>query len=151
MAFGLDRRRGAFLRSCPGFASSARGREARDPPPRAPGIDPAASRRRVADPPGHRRLRVCKPRFSVRLGTKDAPLTRKNILPSASQAYWRIAGMSYLKYSNMCGEVVRASLKEPFFSQAKAREAVYMKASEFVGGKAQAPVITEVIPPSAGK
>jgi hypothetical protein len=51
----------------------------------------------------------------------------------------------------MCGEVVRASLKEPFFSQAKAREAVYMKASKFVGGKAQAPVITEVIPPSAGK
>ena len=30
--------------------------------------------------------------------------------------------MSYLKYSNMCGEVVRASLKEPFFSKAKARE-----------------------------
>ena len=87
----------------------------------------------------------------MRLPPKDAPLTRKNILPPASQAYWRIAGMSYLKYSNMCGEVVRASLKEPFFSQAKAREAVYMKASKFVGGKAQAPVITEVIPPSAAK
>jgi len=69
----------------------------------------------------------------------------------ASQAYWRIAGMSYLKYSNMCGEVVRASLKEPFFSKAKAREAVYMKASKFVGGKAQPPVITEVIPPGALK
>ena len=36
-------------------------------------------------------------------------------------------------------------------AQAKAREAVYMKASKFVGGKAQAPVITEVIPPSAAK
>jgi F-type H+-transporting ATPase subunit epsilon len=55
--------------------------------------------------------------------------------------------MSYLKYSNMCGEVVRASLKEPHFTKAKAREAVYMKASKFVGGKASPPVITEVVPP----
>ena len=62
------------------------------------------------------------------------------------KSYWRIAGMSYLKYSNMCGEVVRASLKEPFFSKAKAREAVYMKTSKFVAGKPSPPVITEVIP-----
>ncbi len=46
----------------------------------------------------------------------------------------------------MCGEVVRASLKEPFFSKAKAREAVYMKTSKFVAGKPSPPVITEVIP-----
>jgi len=35
-------------------------------------------------------------------------------LPSWIQAYWRIAGMSYLKYANMCAEVVRGSLKEPY-------------------------------------
>jgi hypothetical protein len=98
--------------------------------------------------------------------------------------------MSYLKYSNMCAEVVRASLKEPFFTkvrlqfsplpqihptrnprlrcsrpprpdptsltpttpplaaraQAKAREAVYMKATKFVEGQKQPSVVTEVIP-----
>jgi F-type H+-transporting ATPase subunit epsilon len=35
----------------------------------------------------------------------------------AATAYWRIAGMSYLKYANACAEVVRQSLKEPFLSQ----------------------------------
>lgn len=40
-------------------------------------------------------------------------------LDRPSQAYWRIAGMSYLKYSNMCAEVVRASLKEPFFTKVR--------------------------------
>ena len=119
--------------------------------PRAhPGSTPRPSDRRVVDPPSHHRalrgFSCLQTPFFLGLadGKKYPPLL-------ASQAYWRIAGMSYLKYSNMCGEVVRASLKEPFFSQAKAREAVYMKASKFVGGKAQAPVITEVIPPSAGK
>ena len=36
-----------------------------------------------------------------------------------------------------------------FLSQSKAREAVYMKASKFVEGKAQPPVITEVTPSSS--
>jgi F-type H+-transporting ATPase subunit epsilon len=36
-----------------------------------------------------------------------------------SAAYWRIAGMSYLKYANACGEVVRQSLKEPFLTQVR--------------------------------
>lgn len=36
-----------------------------------------------------------------------------------SAAYWRIAGMSYLKYANACGEIVRQSLKEPFLSQVR--------------------------------
>ena len=54
--------------------------------------------------------------------------------------------MSYLKYSNMCAEVVRSSLKEPFFSKAKVREAVYMKATKMTNGKPEAPVITEIIP-----
>ena len=34
-------------------------------------------------------------------------------------AYWRIAGMSYLKYANACGEIVRQSLKEPFLAQVR--------------------------------
>jgi F-type H+-transporting ATPase subunit epsilon len=36
-----------------------------------------------------------------------------------SAQYWRIAGMSYLKYANNCAEVVRASLKEPFLTQVR--------------------------------
>ena len=35
---------------------------------------------------------------------------------------------------------------EPFFSKAKVREAVYMKATKFTNGKPEAPVITEIIP-----
>lgn len=38
-----------------------------------------------------------------------------------SAQYWRIAGMSYLKYANTCAEVVRASLKEPFLTQVRDR------------------------------
>lgn len=37
------------------------------------------------------------------------------------QAYWRIAGMSYLKYSNMCAEVVRGCLKEPWLTKVRTR------------------------------
>eukprot|EP00239_Pterosperma_sp_CCMP1384_P006085 CAMPEP_0197845462 /NCGR_PEP_ID=MMETSP1438-20131217/2391_1 /TAXON_ID=1461541 /ORGANISM="Pterosperma sp., Strain CCMP1384" /LENGTH=66 /DNA_ID=CAMNT_0043456763 /DNA_START=85 /DNA_END=285 /DNA_ORIENTATION=+ len=62
-----------------------------------------------------------------------------------SSAYWRVAGMSYVKYANFCADVVRASLKEPFASQAKTREAVYFKTTEYLKGVAQQPVITEVV------
>jgi hypothetical protein len=34
-----------------------------------------------------------------------------------SAAYWRIAGMSYLKYANACAEIVRGALKEPHLSK----------------------------------
>ena len=40
---------------------------------------------------------------------------------NTSQAYWRIAGMSYLKYANLCAEVVRGSLKEPHLTKVSAR------------------------------
>lgn len=64
-----------------------------------------------------------------------------------SASYWRIAGMSYLKYSSMCAEVVRGCLKEPFLTKAKPREAVYFKATPWSGGKPGKSVVTEVIPP----
>jgi len=64
----------------------------------------------------------------------------------AATAYWRIAGMSYLKYANACAEVVRQSLKEPFLSQAKARETVYYKMTKYAKGKPGESVITEVTP-----
>jgi hypothetical protein len=37
-----------------------------------------------------------------------------------SAAYWRIAGMSYLKYANACAEIVRGALKEPHLSKVRA-------------------------------
>lgn len=101
-----------------------------------------------------------------------------------SAAYWRIAGMSYLKYANACAEIVRGALKEPhlskvllhsllslstresittfplprkafsadnslslsLFQKARARDAVYFKATKYVKGSPEAAVITEVIP-----
>jgi len=50
----------------------------------------------------------------VRTEHSNEPLMSSNV---AATAYWRIAGMSYLKYANACAEVVRQSLKEPFLSQ----------------------------------
>ena len=38
---------------------------------------------------------------------------------ATSSAYWRAAGMTYLKYANLCAEVVRGSLKEPFLTKAR--------------------------------
>ena len=42
-------------------------------------------------------------------------------LPLLAKSYWRIAGMSYLKYSSMCAEVVRGCLKEPFLTKVSHR------------------------------
>jgi len=52
--------------------------------------------------------------------------------------------MTYLKYANLCAEVVRGSLKEPFLTKAKPRDSVYFKATPFDHGKAGKAVITEV-------
>ena len=41
--------------------------------------------------------------------------------PLLAKSYWRIAGMSYLKYSSMCAEVVRGCLKEPFLTKVSHR------------------------------
>ena len=52
---------------------------------------------------------------------RDAPFERSTMSAAAnSAAYWRIAGMSYLKYANACAEVVRGALKEPHLSKVRA-------------------------------
>ena len=38
---------------------------------------------------------------------------------AATSAYWRAAGMTYLKYANLCAEVLRGSLKEPFLGKVR--------------------------------
>jgi F-type H+-transporting ATPase subunit epsilon len=54
---------------------------------------------------------------------------------AAASSYWRVAGMSYLKYANLCADMVRSSLKEPTKSKAKLREAVYYRAATWKDGK----------------
>lgn len=54
---------------------------------------------------------------------------------AAASSYWRVAGMSYLKYSNLCADMVRSSLKEPLKTKAKLREAVYFRAAIWRDGK----------------
>lgn len=46
---------------------------------------------------------------------------------AAASSYWRVAGMSYLKYSNLCADMVRSALKGPAKEAAKQREAIYFR------------------------
>ena len=55
---------------------------------------------------------------------------------AAASAYWRVAGMSYLKYSNLCATMVRDALKEPLKESAKTRELVYFKNVTYKDGQA---------------
>eukprot|EP00873_Tetraselmis_striata_P005579 jgi/Tetstr1/425843/TSEL_016220.t1 len=65
--------------------------------------------------------------------------------PVAASAYWRIAGMSYLKYANLCGDMVRSAMKEgPSKVAAKQRELVYYRSSAWEGGKPTKQVITDM-------
>ena len=43
--------------------------------------------------------------------------------------------MSYLKYSNLCADMVRSVLKEPARGKAKARETVYFRSAVWKNGK----------------
>jgi F-type H+-transporting ATPase subunit epsilon len=54
-------------------------------------------------------------------------------------SYWRNAGFSFVKYSNLCAAVTRNALKEPVRSQAKQRDAVSLVIMPWVNGKAPAP------------
>ncbi len=66
--------------------------------------------------------------------SRQYPLRRMSSSASAS-SYWRVAGMSYLKYANLCADMVRSSLKEPTKTKAKLREAVYYRAATWKDGK----------------
>ena len=54
---------------------------------------------------------------------------------AAASAYWRVAGMSYLKYSNLCADLVRGALKPELRSKAKEREIVYFKEAIWKDGR----------------
>ncbi|CAN0839767.1 ATP synthase subunit epsilon, mitochondrial [Linum grandiflorum] len=47
--------------------------------------------------------------------------------------------MTYVTYSNICANLVRNSLKEPFKAEALAREKVHFSVSKWAEGKPQKP------------
>lgn len=49
--------------------------------------------------------------------------------------YWRAAGMTYLKYSTTCAELVRQALKEPIRAKVLDRAGFSMVRGEWEGGK----------------
>ena len=49
--------------------------------------------------------------------------------------YWRAAGMTYLKYSNTCAELVRQALKEPARSKMLNKAGYSMVKGEWEAGK----------------
>ena len=67
---------------------------------------------------------------------------------AAASSYWRVAGMSYLKYANLCADMVRSSLKEPLRTKAKLREAVYYRAAVWKDGKPEKQSARASLPPA---
>ena len=59
--------------------------------------------------------------------------------------------MSYLKYSNLCADMLRASLKETAKVKAKAREAVYYRSALWKDGVPEKQVITDLTEGVSGK
>jgi F-type H+-transporting ATPase subunit epsilon len=51
------------------------------------------------------------------------------------QETWRQAGISYLRYANICAQVVRRSLKDPMKTKAVLRDNTNMKVQAFENGK----------------
>lgn len=49
--------------------------------------------------------------------------------------YWRAAGMTYLKYSTTCAELVRQALKEPIRSRGLDRAGFAMTRGDWQEGK----------------
>ena len=56
---------------------------------------------------------------------------------ASASAYWRVAGMSYLKYSGLCADMVRAALKEPGRTKARTREVVFFRRADWRDGQPQ--------------
>ncbi|CDW53077.1 ATP-synt Eps domain containing protein [Trichuris trichiura] len=49
--------------------------------------------------------------------------------------YWRMAGVNYIRYSEIAGKIVRSCLKEPLRSEALKREGTTVKFARWKDGK----------------
>ncbi len=56
-----------------------------------------------------------------------------------SGPFYRVAGMSYVRYANLCADYLRAVMKEPFKSKAQARQVIYFRSASVADGKSSAP------------
>lgn len=63
----------------------------------------------------------------------------RGMASNAAVPFWRAAGMTYVKYSNICANLVRNCLKEPNKSESISREKVHFSVSKWVDGKPQKP------------
>ncbi|PNW77065.1 hypothetical protein CHLRE_10g420700v5 [Chlamydomonas reinhardtii] len=52
-----------------------------------------------------------------------------------SGPFYRVAGMSYVRYANLCADYLRAVMKEPFKTKALARQTVYFRSTPVSDGK----------------
>ncbi|KAG5538090.1 hypothetical protein RHGRI_025245 [Rhododendron griersonianum] len=59
---------------------------------------------------------------------------------NAAVPFWRAAGMTYITYSNICANLVRNCLKEPYKSEAVNREKVHFSVAKWADGKPQKPM-----------
>nr|GMC78013.1 ATP synthase subunit epsilon, mitochondrial [Ipomoea batatas] len=64
---------------------------------------------------------------------------RKKMASNAAVPFWRAAGMTYITYSNLCANMVRNCLKDPYKSEALSREKVHFSVSKWIDGKAEKP------------
>ncbi|KAK8673732.1 hypothetical protein V6N13_112047 [Hibiscus sabdariffa] len=60
---------------------------------------------------------------------------------NAAVPFWRAAGMTYITYSNICANLVRNCLKEPYKTEALTREKVHFSISKWTDGKPEKPTI----------
>uniref|UniRef100_A0A3Q7GV19 ATP synthase subunit epsilon, mitochondrial n=3 Tax=Solanum subgen. Lycopersicon TaxID=49274 RepID=A0A3Q7GV19_SOLLC len=71
---------------------------------------------------------------------RESKSSRK-MASNAAAPFWRSAGMTYITYSNLCANLVRNCLKEPYKSEALSREKVHFTISKWADGKPQKPTI----------
>ncbi|KAG2492564.1 hypothetical protein HYH03_009226 [Edaphochlamys debaryana] len=52
-----------------------------------------------------------------------------------SGPFYRVAGMSYVRYANLCADYLRAVMKEPFKTKALQRQTVFFRQTPVADGK----------------
>jgi len=57
----------------------------------------------------------------------------------AAGPFYRAAGLTYLRYANICADMMRNVMKEPFKGKALSRQTIYFRSSSWADGKQSAP------------
>ncbi|PNH04629.1 ATP synthase subunit epsilon, mitochondrial [Tetrabaena socialis] len=62
-----------------------------------------------------------------------------------SGPFYRVAGMSYVRYANLCADFLRSVMKEPFKTKAAQRQVVFFRTSPVVNGKQEAQIYYDTV------